>query len=278
MSHNIYEPLITKAEEWIFYDDNKPEGDYWDHIVEHDEYRRWHDRDCVLTGGNLNADTLFSLWTPLKQTILRLNSTNEIELVGNINSKYSFLRELIKGDNLAKLLPADKIIVSKLADLFQLGMGRENVFLLPNRELNVARAQRPYRDYVPYFLLETFKGGAFAEYWTSPEEHLQWIKDEYFEVFFEGEVLPANLKDLSCSGDIHISFAPKSIEAMERMIDNYIYILQERRKCFSREEINNSIERENFMKMDNRIEKFRHQLQEGVPEAVEAEHIILGRW
>lgn len=44
----------------------------------HDEYRRWHDRDCALTGGNLYADTMFILWRPLANTIIRLNDKGVI--------------------------------------------------------------------------------------------------------------------------------------------------------------------------------------------------------
>lgn len=50
MADNIYEPIRRKIEEWIYYDDHKPVGEYSKHQEEHDEYRRWHDRDCVLEG------------------------------------------------------------------------------------------------------------------------------------------------------------------------------------------------------------------------------------
>lgn len=230
--NTIYEPIRKKVEEWIWYDDNQPKGNYFANKKEHDEFRSLHDRDCVLTGGELKADTLFSLWTPLRNTIVRINEMEKIQAVGNINSKYKFLRELIKEDNIEKLLPEKEDIVKKLSILFDLGLGRENVFLLPDRQLNCARARKPYCDYVPVFLLESFQGGVFAHYWNTPEDYLQWIQKEHLEMFFDGEVSSETIKDLSGAGDVHIPFAPEGVQAMERMLDNYISVLKERKEYF----------------------------------------------
>ncbi len=257
MADRIYEPIRNKIEEWICYDDHKPTGAYSTHRKEHDEYRRWHDRDCVLEGGNLNADTMFSLWLPLRHTIVRMNDKETIRAVGNIYSKYDFLRELIKGDNLEKLLPEEMSVTVRLSALFELGMGKENVFILPARQLNSRRGQKPYWDYVPAFLLASFPGGEFAHYWSSPKEHLQWIKKEHLQVFFDGDIAPENIKDLSGSGDITNSLPPEGIQAMENMVDHYICILQERRKYFTKEELTCAAELDERMREDRRIQQFR---------------------
>ena len=186
----------------------------------------------MLTGGELKADTLFSLWTPLKQTILRLNDEETIQSVGNISSKYDFLHELIKDDNIEKLLPVGESVVQHLSVLFGLGMGRGNVFILPDRQLNSARAKKPYYDYVPVFLLEAFPGGAFADYWDGPEDYLQWIHREHLEVFFNGEISPDHIRDLSGAGNVRESFAPDGIYAMDRMLNNYIHVLMKREKIY----------------------------------------------
>lgn len=183
---DIYKPIRNKIEEWIWYDDHKPAGEYYDNVEAHEEYRRWHDRDCVLTGGCLEADTMFSLWLPLRHTIVRINDMEVIRQVGNIYSKYDFLRELIGGNNLQKLLPASMPITVKLSTLFVLGMGRENVFILPDRQLNSLRGRNPYWDYVPAFLRASFPGGEFASYWSSPQEHLEWIRREYHTGKYQG--------------------------------------------------------------------------------------------
>lgn len=273
MSNKIYEPIRRKIEEWIDYDVHSPNVPYQGNEKVHDEYRRWHDRDCVLTGGNLYADTMFSLWRPLANTIIRLNGGSVIH-----GGKYRFIRELLKEDNMEKLLPVEQQIVQKLSVLFELGLGRENVFLLPNRELNVARGRKPYEDYVPFFLLESFGDGVFAHYWNSPEEHLQWIEQEHFQVFFDGDISPENIKDLSGAGDIRKPLAPDGIQPMERMLDNYIRILQERRKLFTAEELENAAVMDKMMRDDRRIQEFRDRIENGEPEALmQVKDVMEGR-
>ncbi len=265
---NIYKPIINKIEEWIWYDDHKPAGEYYDNVEAHEEYRRWHDRDCVLTGGCLEADTMFSLWLPLRHTIVRINDMEVIRQVGNIYSKYDFLRELIKGNNLQKLLPASMPITAKLSTLFALGMGRENVLILPDRQLNSLRGREPYWDYVPAFLRESFPGGEFASYWDSPQEHLEWIRREHFQVFFDGDITPENIRDLSGSGDVKCSLAPEGIEGMERMLDNYICILRERRKYFTEEELTAAGGMDVMFCKDKRIQKFSDRVAGGEKKAL----------
>lgn len=233
--NKIYKPIREKITEWLWYDEHAPKSNYKEHSEEHDEYRRQHDRDCVLTGGNLYADTIFSLWLPLRHTIIRINDREAINTMGNINSKYVFLRELIKGDNLEKLLPAELPIVSKLSTLFALGLGRENVFILPERWLNSARGIK-YKDYVPKFLLECFPGGEFARCWKDKDALIKWVRKEHIECFFDGDIVPENLRDLSGAGDIDISLPPEGIGPMEKMLERYIEILQERKKYFGAEE------------------------------------------
>ena len=272
MSNKIYEPIRRKIEEWIDYDVHSPNVPYHGNEVVHDEYRRWHDRDCVLTDGNLYADTMFSLWRPLKDTIIRLNDKSVI-----CGGKYKFIQELLKEDNMEKLLPIEQPIVKKLSTLFELGMGRENVFLLPDRGLNVARGRKPYEDYVPVFLLESFGDGVFAHYWNSPKEHLQWIEQEHFQVFFDGDISPENIKDLSGAGDIRNPLAPNGIQPMERMLDHYISILQERRELFTINELENAAWMEETMREESRIQAFRDRIASGEPEVLMQVKDVMGQ-
>ncbi|MBD5452325.1 MAG: hypothetical protein HDR25_06755 [Lachnospiraceae bacterium] len=263
MSDKIYEPIRRKIEEWVDYKTHNPNIPYQGNEEVHDEYRRWHDRDCVLTGGNLCADTMFSLWRPLKNTIIRLNDEHVIQ-----GGKYQFIQELLKEDMMEKLLPVEQPIVRKLSTLFALGFGRENVFLLPDRKLNLLRGRKPYDDYMPAFLFETFGDGAFAQYWSSPEEHLQWIEQEHLQMFFDGDILSENIKDLSGSGDVRKSLAPDGIQPVERMIDNYISILQERRNYFTTEELENAEKMDEIMSENSRIQAFRDRIVNGDPKAL----------
>ena len=76
--NKVYEPIKMKIKEWLNYELNEPKVPYYGNEELFDEFRSGNDRDCVLTNGNLYADTMFSLWTPLKNTILRINSEEEI--------------------------------------------------------------------------------------------------------------------------------------------------------------------------------------------------------
>ncbi len=233
---NIYEPIRKKVEEWIWYDDHRPKSNYFANIEEHDRFRSLNDRDCVLTGGALKADTLFSLWRPLQSTLFRINDMDKLRSVGNIYSKYNFLKGLAKEDTMERLLPEEMPIVQKLSALFQFGIGRENVFLLPERRLNCDRGRNPYCDYVPVFLLEAFPGGVFARSWNGLEDYLAWIRREHLEMFFDGELSPEHIKDLSGAGNVREPSAPEGIPAMEHMLENYIEILQARQEWFKEEQ------------------------------------------
>ena len=224
----IYESIREKLNEWITYDDNEPKGNYYENPELYDSYRKAHDRDCVLTEGNLHADTIFSLWLPLRNTIVSLNDAETIAAVGNIYRKMSFVRALAKDDNLEKLLPENHAVVKKLSKLFELGMKRNNVMILPERWLNSARGRAPYYDYMPVFLLESFPGGKFAGAWESLEDFTDWIHREYLEMFFDGEIRPENIRDLAGTGNLRISRSEEGAIGMERLIDNYIEILEER--------------------------------------------------
>lgn len=224
----IYEPIIIKLNEWITYDENEPKVDYREAPELHDAYRREHDRDCILTDGNLHADTIFSLWLPLRNTIVCLNDADAIEEVGDIYDKMSFVRALVQDDNLEKLLPAKYMVVEKLSRLFELGMKRGNVMILPERWINSARGKKPYYDYMPVFLLESFPGGEFADAWNGLEDFIDWIYREYLEMFFDGEISPENICDLAGIGDLRVSRSTDGIIGMERLIDQYIEILRER--------------------------------------------------
>lgn len=227
--NNIYEPIKEKLNEWITYAENEPKVDYHECPEVHDEYRKTHDRDCILTDGNLYADTIFSLWLPLRNTIVCLNDENAIKEVGDIYNKIDFCKALMKDNNLEKLLPKNQSIVENLSLLFELGMKRCNVMILPERWLNSARGKKPYYDYMPVFLFESFPGGMFSKAWNGLEDFVEWVQREHLELFFEGEIAPKNIRDLAGTGDVRISRSEEGVVGMERLIDKYISILNARK-------------------------------------------------
>jgi hypothetical protein len=242
-NNKFYEPICIKLREWISYDENKPCSPYWKNPAEHDDYRKMHDRDCVLTGGNLCADTIFSLWLPLRSTIRRINPPEVIWQVGDMRNKVSFARSLLQGGNLEKLLPPELSITHTLSELFWYGLGRENVMLLPQRTLNSARGKKPYWDYMPVFLYEIFPQGNFSAAFPEKGAVTAWIHSQHLEMLFQGEhVERKNILDLSQSGRICCNLAPlsedyeKSLASQEKMLRNYVEILKKRKQVLSASE------------------------------------------
>jgi hypothetical protein len=250
-SNEIYEPIIRQLAYWKDYHkrdlerrEKRRKGD--EAVCSDDEFRAANDRDCMLTGGNLNADTIFSLWLPLRHTIKRINSDKVISRIGNINDKKSFVCALLERDNLEKLLPKELGIVRTLSELFAYGMERENVMLLPKRYfyhgrskkcLNSAKGGRPYWDYVPRFLYEMLDGGDFSGVVGNDDEACRtWIKQQNMTMFFKDGILDReHIIDLAGCGNVMVSLAPKGssyeegLRLQENMLRNYIDILKIRK-------------------------------------------------
>lgn len=87
-------------------------------------------------------------------------------------------------------------------------------------------------------------------------------------MFFDGDIVPGNIKDLSGAGDVRQSLAPDGIQPMEHMINNYIGILQERRKCFTAEEMKGAETMDEMMREGSRIQAFGDRIVNGGPEAI----------
>ena len=129
-----------------------------------------------------------------------------------------------EGEVISKLLPEHEETTILLSELFSLGQTRANVMLLPTIGINSERGQKPYYDYMPYFLDECFKGGHFAKYFSSDDSFREFVKEEKLEYFFEGEVLKENIMDLANTGNIKYGI-PNDINIL---IKNYISILRKR--------------------------------------------------
>lgn len=208
---------------------------YWrDYKGSGDNYRKDHDLDCILTNGNLYADTLISLWLPLRYILDKENTQIWEERLKyekeklrpqnrNLKSDNEFLDDL--KNNFSKYIPNENM-QKKVEELFKLGRTRANVIILPYRRWNNIRGFAPYWEYMPHFLYDLLK--------TDNESFLMtiqgWIKEQKLCMFFKDEnnLVKENIKDLCDSGDI---FKHKSDEInVNTLIDNYIDILKNRSK------------------------------------------------
>ncbi len=212
---NIYQPIIDEAKYW-------QDCDYSDHS---DEYRQTHDMDCVLTGGSLNADMLFSLWLPLRYALnfygtAKWQAWKDYECKAlrpkklNLKKCPAFLSDLI--ENIELYLPPEGELTALISKLFFLGRTRCNVILLYDRKWNSQRGDKPFWDYMPHFLHE-------LDY---DEKVISWIKREKLEGFFSGKINKENIMDLAGTGDV-CRHAPEEID-LPMLLKNYIAILEKR--------------------------------------------------
>lgn len=214
-----YKPIIRKLNYWKNY------------VGSGDEYRKEHDLDCILTGGNLYADTIFSLWLPLRYVLNYFNCTKWVEWKEfeydvlskqkmTLKNHNNFIDDL--SANIEEFLPEHEI-TTRLLELFELGQKRCNVMLLPCRQWNTIRGCRPYFDYLPHFLYDLLDTNDLK----LKEEIVNWIKVENLSVFFKGGIIEKeSILDLAGTGSVY-SHSPSRISLLF-LIQNYISILKER--------------------------------------------------
>lgn len=206
----------------------KMQIEYWiNYTGTGDAYRKKNDLDCILTNGNLFADTLFSLWLPLRYTLNYCGCERWKMWLEKTPSNFKFkdsdkfMRDLL--ENIELYLPECEETLL-LVELFKRGRSRENVIILPYRRWNNIRGGAPYYDYIQHFLFDMLN--------TEDEKFLAametWIKREHLEMLFLNEnIMKENLIDLWGAGKI-TSHSPQKLKVMN-LLKNYIAILKKRK-------------------------------------------------
>lgn len=237
-------PILEKMKVWVEYYDEEQQISEKDYVAR-DNFRKENDTDCQLTGGNLLADTIISLWVPLRFTVNHLND-REIEGRGE-KVKINFCRKSLQNPAyLAKLLPYSERSVQLLCELFREGVKRQNVMLLPDKKLNTLKGNADDKkgiaiyDYMPHFLYQCFTNHQFIQYWNNDEELLKkWIVEQKLEGFFENatdgsvSITKSAIKDLSRSGIRDNKCKTK--QDLESMLEAYVTILKDRKYRLKRE-------------------------------------------
>lgn len=248
-------PILKKLKYWRDFDKGykkqaSPEGKK--------QYRILNDLDCQLNDGNNYADTLFSLWWPLKFTLREISAR-----WWKKDEFYSFILCDMQSDEvylkrLEKFLPVDNELVVLLSELFVYGTKKCNTFILEkffieetdcfgweNKEysLNIIKGIPPYNDYIPFFLYNCLKGEAFVwkgiktnctykgRAFQTAEAAVEWIKKQHLEVLFMSS------ENICVDGIIKISGKdnirdnkPNGYEELKRMLKLQIDILKKRER------------------------------------------------
>jgi hypothetical protein len=213
-----------------------PKCPYQGNEIVHDIYRALNDSDCQLTNGNIMADTIFSLWTPLKMS-LQCSESYPYKLQGNKFYPYkqdgfisepgnsiNFLTDIEQ--NLEIYLQPNKW--GKLYELTALSLTRANVMILPDRKM---QSRGKFLDQMPKTLYECFNGGVFSGYFNNEDSlAVNWVKEEKLEFFFDGEIKKQNIKPLIEKVVANEVCWLKEEEEIDEMLDNFINILKLRGK------------------------------------------------
>lgn len=220
-----YEPITKKIEYWVNYTGTG------------DEYRKTHDLDCILSGGNLYADNIISLWLPLRYSLNFFDYTDWknwkcFEKRTGVRLKHCqvFLQDLER--NIAKYLPSCHNITKKLMELFEIGQTKANIMILPDREWNKMRGCRPYFDYLPHFLYSLLD--------TTDEELIsnvkKWVTKEKLSPFFEDEIIDLDhIKDLAGTGAVY-KHRPENLN-LSLLLSNYVSILKKRERMLDNHDL-----------------------------------------
>lgn len=213
------------------------------------------DRDCKLTGGNLYADTIISLWFPLKFFLIQ---NDKYKLIFGDKNKLSVSRAILDSPELYLYFEDEnkKLLFEKLEKLFKLGQTRANVMILPQRILNRFRGYEFY-DYMPAFLFWCFNDGVVKNR-NEDNEYLwehdnktekikkfnnvgtlkEWIKNQHLEFFFNDDKLCKNkIIDIHGTGNLLRNLPlnksnnlDSSIIDLNAIYDFYIDFLEDRSK------------------------------------------------
>lgn len=188
-----------------------------------DEWRKKYDLDVIHLKGDLNADTIFSIWMPLKMC-LQISNTYPYSDHGN-NEKpyksYPYIPNIIK--NIDTYLPYNKW--KDLYEFVSIALTEANVMKLHNRKMQI-RGEK-FCDQMPKTLYECFEGGIFNEYFKDGKVD-EWIRNANLSMFFEGKISRENIKPLIPRMKASEFEWLKNRQEIEQMLKNYCEILKMR--------------------------------------------------
>jgi len=149
--------------------------------------RTKNDLDCLYLKGDLCADTIFSVWTPLKFVLDCLNPDEKFYKKDKYgNDPHRFLKKI--KCNIDIYLPRKEKVVEEMYYFAKLAETRANVMRWPVQGINNKR----YDDYdqMPPTLYNCFSNGKYSNYFDNNDlKVVDWSKNEKLEMFFLDDII-----------------------------------------------------------------------------------------
>lgn len=183
-----------------------------------------NDLDCLYCKGEKLADTIYSMWMPIKMVVKCLHG--EI-----VNKKYKDndplkdINKLIQ--NYSKYFPENNILICKLNELAVLAETRANVMILPKKGMQ----SRGRYDQMNLFLWSIFKDGNKSKFFDGNDDLVRkWIVEQKLQPLFvcEKELKRENIKPLIETLTPNISCFLEEEAQIKEMLDMNICVLKER--------------------------------------------------
>ncbi|WGG44201.1 hypothetical protein [Rossellomorea sp. DA94] len=205
-----------KFEELTYKERNK-------YLKANDEWRKKYDLDVMHLNGDLCADTIFSIWMPLKMCLQNSDAYPYSEH-GEYQKPYKsnpYISNIIK--NIDTYLPYDKW--EELYRFVRIALTKSNVMKLPERIMQ--ERGRLYYDQMPKTLYECFKEGRFSQCFKDIQVE-EWVKKQNLTMLFEGVISRGNIKPLISRMKASEYEWIKNREEIKEMLINYCMILEMR--------------------------------------------------
>jgi hypothetical protein len=204
-----------KYEELAYKEQNKYHEAY-------NEWRKKYDLDVIHLNGDLCADTIFSIWMPLKMC-LQISATYPYSEHGNNEKPYKsnpYLPNIIK--NIDTYLPYNEW--EELYKFVSIALTEANVMKLPEEKM---QKRGKFYDQMPKTLYECFEGGIFNGCFKDVQVE-EWVSQQNLTMFFENNISRENIKPLISRMRASEFEWLKNREEIKEMLTNYNVILDMR--------------------------------------------------
>ncbi|SHN33628.1 hypothetical protein [Gracilibacillus kekensis] len=192
------------------------------YFEDYGNWRKRYDLDVIHLNGNLNADTIFSIWMPLKMCLQNSGGYpySEYGISEKPNKSYPYIPNIIK--NIDTYLPYNEW--EELYKFVSIALTEVNVMRLPDTKM---QKRGEFYDQMPKTLYECYGKGKFAKCFQDIQVK-EWVRDQNLTMFFENKISRENIKPLISRMNASDFEWLKNREEIKEMLTNYCMILEMR--------------------------------------------------